>query len=185
MKFSKALILAAFSAAAALTFSACGAGGLLSPKAPELNKKFEMTAEVTCGNSSFTANFSRLNVGSWEVTVTDPYEVQGLSFAYSGGTASASFDGIAAEQLTDDFASSPAGKVISAVENAVQDKTASVSFSDDGLIVQSGECIMAFSEGSSVPSALDLPQSRISAKITDFKVTGEIFPDGVDVIVNE
>ena len=183
MKFSKALILAAFSATAALTFSACGAGGLLSPKAPELNKKFEMTAEVTCGDSSFTANFSRLNVGSWEVTVTDPYEVQGLSFAYSGGTASASFDGIAAEQLTADFASSPAGKVISAVENAVQDKTASVSFSD--LIVQSGECIMAFSEGSSVPSALDLPQSRISAKITDFKVTGEIFPDGVDVIVNE
>ena len=166
-----------------VSLASCSGQSFLAPSAPDLNKRFTLTARVTSGDSSFTADFARTSIGQWQVTLTEPYEVQGVSFAYSGGSVSASFGELSADALTADFAASPPALMITAIENTVQDSAANVTYQADTFTVQSGNCLLTFQQGSAAPIAIELP--NLKAEITDFKIMGEIFPDGADVIVNE
>lgn len=183
MRILKALLKCCALALCAVSLASCSGQGLLAPSAPDLNKQFTLTATVTSGDSSFTADFTRSHVGHWQVTLTEPYEVQGVSFNYTGGSASAAFGELTADSLTADFAASPPALMISALENTVQDSTASVSYQSDTYTVQSGSCTLTFAQGSAAPIAIDLP--NLKAEITDFKITGDIFPEGADVVVGE
>lgn len=183
MNFPKVILKCCAAALCAFALASCSGNGLLSPSAPNLNKQFTLTARVTSGDSSFTADFTRSGVGRWQVTVTQPYEVQGVSFVYSGGKVSAAFGELTADALTVDFAASPPGLMISAIENTVQSGENSVAYQQDTFTVQSGSCLLTFQQGSSVPIALELP--NLKAEITDFKVTGDIFPEGADVYISE
>lgn len=181
MNFPNVLLKCAAATLCAVSLASCSGQGLLAPSAPDLNKQFKLTARVTDGDSSFTADFTRTGVGKWQVTVTEPYEVQGVCFTYSGGTASAGFGELTADALTADFSASPPALMISAFEDALQDKAPSVTYQQDALTLQSGDCIITFQQGA--PTALKLP--GLTAEITGFAVTGEISPGGVDVILVE
>ncbi|MCM1054629.1 MAG: hypothetical protein NC394_03815 [Bacteroides sp.] len=181
-KIKKALA-AAFAFITVLTFTSCGAQKLLSPKPPDLNKLFTFSANVSCGASSFSALFSRAAIGCWEVTVTEPYELQGITFTYTKGKAGASLDGLAAETLTSDFSSSPVACIAEALENAVQDGLASVVYEDGSYSVHSGGTVMTFPQGSSSPNGFELTEKRIKGEITEFNVVEEIFKDGADVVL--
>lgn len=181
MKFPNVFLRCAAAAICAVSLASCSGQGLLAPSAPDLNKRFQLTARVTADGSTFTADFTRTDVGEWQVTVTEPYEVQGISFTYSGGSASASFSGLTAEQLTADFSASPPALMISAFENAVQDTAPGVSYQQDALILRSGDCTVTFRQGT--PAALELP--GLTAEITGFSFTEEMFPGGADVVLVE
>lgn len=183
MKILKVLLNCSAAMLCAVSLASCSGQSFLAPSAPDLNKQFQMTARVTSGDSVFTADFARTSVGQWQVTITEPYEVQGVSFTYSGGNASASFGEFSADALTADFAASPPALMISAMENTVQDSAANVAYQSDTFTVQSGTCLLTFQQGSAAPTAMELP--NLKAEITDFKITGDIFPAGVDVIVVE
>ena len=183
MKILKVLLKCLAAALCAVSAASCSGQSFLAPSAPDLNKQFQMTAHVTSGDSVFTADFARTSVGQWKVTLTEPYEVQGVTFTYSGGNASASFGEFTADTLTADFVSSPPALMISALENIVQDAAASVAYQADTFTVQSGSCLLTFTQGSAAPTAIELP--NLKAEITDFKITGDIFPDGADVVIVE
>ena len=183
MKILKVVLKCGAALLCAVSLASCSGQSFLAPSAPNLNKQFQMTARVTSGDSTFTADFSRTSVGRWQVTVTEPYEVQGVTFTCSGGNASASFGEFSADTLTADFAASPPALMISAMENTVQDGAANVAYQSDTFTVQSGNCLLTFQHGSAAPIAMELP--NLKAEITDFRITGDIFPDGADVIVVE
>lgn len=190
MKIFNVLLKCCAALLCAVTLASCSGQGLLAPSAPDLNKQFTLTARVTSEGNSFTADFTRLHVGHWQVTLTEPYEVQGVSFDYSGGSASATFGDMAANALTADFAASPPALIISAFEDTVQDNTASTAYQQDTYTVRSGTCTLTFAQGSSAPIAMELPS--LKAEITDFKITGEITSsrtdgatNGADVVVVE
>lgn len=157
-------------AAAALLLTSCSDGGILAPKAPNMDKSYTMTAQVTAGESGFTADFNRKGTGIWTITLTEPYEAQGLVINYKSGAVSASMGDFSAENLTDDFAYSPISAIISAMEEAAGGN-GKVTVTDDGLLFQSGECLVLYSE--SVPARIELPSARISAEITEFKTMPE------------
>ena len=183
MKLFNVILKCSAAMLCAVSLASCSGQGFLAPHAPDLNKQFTLTAHVTGGDSSFTADFSRTSAGQWQVTVTEPYGVQGVTFVYSGGSVSAAFGELTADALTADFAASPPALLISAFENTVQDSEANVSYQADTYTVQSGSCTLTFAQGSAAPTAMELP--NLKAEITDFKITGDIFPGGADVMVVE
>lgn len=183
MSFLKAFLGCGAASLCVVALASCSGQSLLAPSAPDLNKQFQMTAQVTCGDSVFTADFSRTGVGQWQVTVTEPYEVQGVSFSYSSGAVSASLGEFSAETLTADFAASPPALIISALENTVQDAAVNVAYQADTYTVQSGSCLLTFRQGGAAPTAMELP--GLTAEITDFRVTGSIVSDEADVVVVE
>lgn len=183
MKFSKVILKCLAALLCAVSLASCSGNGLLSPSVPNLNKQLALTARITTDGGSFTADFARSNIGKWQVTLTEPYEVQGISFTCDQGSFSASLGDLTADVLTADFAASPPALIISAFENAVKDSAAAVSYQKETFTVQSGDCTLTFRQGSPAPIAMELPTLKV--EITDFRITGEIFPEGADVVVGE
>lgn len=171
--------------AAGLIFSltACEGQNILAPKPPDLNKNFEFTADITCGDSKFSAWFGRNGVGKWQAALTQPYEVQGVNFTYNRGTASASFEGITIDTLNEDFTSSPVCTIITELENAVQDINAAVIYGDGGYRVQTGNTVLSFTQGTAQPDGFEISSEGIKGTVTDFKITGEIFEGGADIVL--
>ncbi len=183
MNFFQKIIRCTVVSVCALALAACGSNGILAPKAPNLNKQLEMTADVSCGDDNFSISLSRNAIGKWQAVLLEPYEVQGIGFNYSRGEVSASLEGISAEKLTSDFDSSPLGIIISSLENALQDNNGTVTYADGGYTVRSGDCILAFEQGSAAPISIEISKARISAKVRDFTVKGDILKDDPDVML--
>lgn len=184
MKFLKKALRTGFISVCALILAACGSnGGILTPKAPDLNKCFDMTAKITQGEQHCTAKISRSGIGTWNVTFTEPYPMQGVTFSYSKEGFSATLDDLSAEKLTDDFSNSMTGVIISALETFVQDSSAAVSYTENGFTAQSGECILSFPKGSVSPEKFEIPKEKITAEISDFEIKGDIFKNGAEVVI--
>lgn len=186
MKAIQKVIKSAVVSFCALVLVACGSnGGILAPKAPNLNKTFTMTAKITQGEESCTADLSRTEVGKWKITFSEPYQLQGVNFIYSKDGVSASYDGLSVESLTEDFSSSPTAATIKALENLVQDGNAAVKYNENGFTVQSGDCIMSFPKGESKPDKFEISNEKIFGEITDFQFNDDLFKEGQDVIIVE
>lgn len=183
MGFFKKIFFVSAAVISALSLSACEGQNLLTPKAPELNKLFNFSANVICDSGNFSAAFKRTAIGEWEVVMTEPYELQGIVFSYSKGAVNASLEDLNAESLTKDFADSPVVSIIEGLESAVQDGGASVIYGSDNYTVNSKGAVMSFPQGSGVPNGFEISEKRIKGEITEFSITDEVFKDGAEVVL--
>lgn len=182
MKIKKLLITAA-AIIGILSLTACEGQTLLAPKPPNLNKLFSFTASISCQKGDFSAMFSRTAIGNWEITLTEPYELQGVSFSYSKNGVTATLDELSASPSMSDFSDSPVTYIADALETAVQNSAASVVYGDASFAVNSGDTVMYFEQGSSVPNAFEIADKSIKGEIGEFNITEEIFKDGADVVL--
>lgn len=179
----KKLLLTAAAIAGMISLTACEGQNLLAPKPPNLNKLFNFTASVTGNEGEFSALFTRNAVGSWEITVTEPYELQGVTFSYAKGEVTASLDGLSAAPSMSELSGSPIVYITDALEAAVQDGMASVVYGDNSYAVNSGSTVLYFEQGSGTPKAFEISDKQIKGEISEFNITEEIFKDGADVVL--
>jgi len=179
----KLLIIAAAAITGTLSLTACEGQSLLAPNPPNLNKLFNFSASVSCDTGDFSALFTRTAIGNWEITLTEPYEVEGITFSYNKEGVKANLEELSANPSLSDFSGSPLTYIADSLEAAVQDGTASVVYGDSSFVVNSGDTVMYFEQGSGVPNAFEIPEKRIKAEISEFNITEEIFKDGADVVL--
>ena len=168
--------LGAILIAAVLTLAGCkNAGGFLAPKAPDLNKKFAFSAALTYGSETISANFAREDIGKWTVEITEPYQIQGVTFSIDGSSISASFGGLTAESVfPSSFADSELSALIRNVESAVQDTSGQVNYNEDSYTVAWPDLLLSFPNNSGAPTAVEIPSLGIKGEISEFRVIGEI-----------
>ena len=179
----KTILLTAALTLGALTLTACEGQNLLSPKPPDLNKLFTFSASISCETGNFSALFTRTAMGSWDITLTEPYELQGITFSRTKEGVKASLENLSAKSLTSEFSDSPLTFITDSIESAVQNGNASVVYGDQSYAVNSGNTVMYFQQGSAVPEAFEIPEKQIKGEISEFNITGEIFRDGADVVL--
>ncbi len=179
----KTILFTAALTLGALTLTACEGQNILSPKPPDLNKLFTFSASISCETGNFSALFTRTAMGSWDITLTEPYELQGITFSRTGDGVNASLDNLSAKVLSDGYSNSPLTFITDSIESAVRDSSASVVYGDQSYAVNSGDTVMYFQQGSAVPSAFEIPEKQIKGEISEFSVMGEIFRDGADVVL--
>lgn len=182
MRFFKKAIKILTASLCAIALTACGADGILAPKSPDLNRLFTMTAKITQGEESCTAELNRLTAGKWKITFSEPYQLQGVSFIYSKDGVFASFEGMN-QQVSNDYALSLPSVLIKALETAVQDSNAALQYNESGFTLQSGDCLFSFAQGEAAPNRFEIPKERISAEITEFKFNEDLFSEGQDVVL--
>ena len=169
-----------------LALAACGSnGGILTPKPPDMNKLFTFTANITQAEQNYSVQLDRTDAGKWQITFTEPYALQGVSFTYSKEGVSADYDGISVESLTDDFSSSFIAAMVRSLESAVQDGNGAVRYNESGFTVQSGECLLSFPKNSDKPNSFEIAKEKIRGEITDFRYNGDVGFGGADVVVIE
>ena len=169
-----------------LALAACGSnGGILTPKPPDMNKLFTFTANITQAEQSYSVQLDRTAAGKWQVTFTEPYTLQGVSFSYSKEGVSVDYDGISVDSLTDDFSSSFIAAMVRSLESAVQDGNGTVRYNENGFTVQSGECVLSFPKNGDKPDKFEIAKEKIHGEITDFRFNGDVISGGADVVVIE
>lgn len=169
--------------AALLTLTGCKSGGFLAPKAPDLNKQFTFSAALNYGDENLSADFSRTDAGKWRIELTEPYQIQGVTFDISGSDVTASFGDFTAEKVTVDFFSdSILSAIVKTVDSAVVDMNGEITYNEDSYTVSWADLLLSFPEGSGAPNAMEIPSLGIRGEITDFKVTGEIVQG--EVVIN-
>lgn len=77
-----------------------------------LPPSFIAEADITVGETAYTASLSRYADSCWQVEMLSPAAVKGLIFTVSNGETEVSFDGL---HFTFDTGRFPAGSVVSAV----------------------------------------------------------------------
>lgn len=81
----------------------------------KLPPSFTSEAEITVGDTAYSAAFNRFADGCWQVEMLSPAAVKGLIFTISGGETDVGFDGL---HFTFDTNRFPAGSVISSATGA-------------------------------------------------------------------
>ena len=118
MRIKTILFTAALISGASILTS-CEGESLLSPKPPQLNKLFSFSASISCGSGDFSAVFNRTAVGSWDITLTEPYELQGITFTCDKEGVRAALGELSAEPSDSEFLNSPLSFITDSLESIV------------------------------------------------------------------
>ncbi|MCL2632885.1 MAG: hypothetical protein FWD34_00030 [Oscillospiraceae bacterium] len=100
-----------------ILISACSGVTRINPDSLKLNKAYEFTVNMSKGEFNTVARFARKNADIWEITLLEPFALEGISLTYNKGVVSADFDGVTAnsEKIQPNAVYAI---VISALENA-------------------------------------------------------------------
>jgi hypothetical protein len=135
--------------------------------APDLNKGYRMTADITYGDISARANLARNYTGEWTVTFAEPYSLSGVEWIYSNGTLTTEYDGVAAANTAD----SVGVQMIDALENAVagSDGNRHVSSSGGDIAVSGENYTLIVDRSSATPIALSMPGALLEVTFSNVK----------------
>ena len=133
----------------------------------------------TYNGTDFSAEIRRTAAGRWEISVTEPYPLEGLTMTLCGGETRLTMSGLEAPADVGEGAVS-AAKAIAAAYDAAVKSSGSFTATDDGYKV-SGTCPLgAFTAelgGDGAPLAFSCDTAKLSAALSGFEKIPETEPE--------
>ena len=151
-----------------LFLTACSGVMSVNPDRLKLDKAYEFTANIQHGESNTAANFSRKNAGSWEITLLEPFALEGMTITYDNGIFSAEYQGLESCGVSGTGGENIAEIMIAVFENSIN--------GEGREIISSGEEIIITSKANSKSYELILDKktlSPLSMKIPDASLTAD------------
>jgi len=157
----------------------CSGIALLNPGSIKLDKAYEFTASIQHGELNTLAQFSRRNADNWEISLLEPFAVEGVTLSYENGSFTA---------LYDNAASNPAANgdavyqlMIDAFENAINGEGREIV---SGKAPSKGQIKVTSKAGSPAksyelvldkkslePLKLKIPEAGITAEFSEVRVS--------------
>ena len=153
-----------------LALSACSQAPTASSVAlPDI--PFRADAKLSYNSIGFSAEITRTAAGKWELTVTEPYPLEGLKTELCGDETRVTMYGLEASADTCDNAVSAAKAIASAYDAAVK-SSGSFTATDDGYTM-SGTCPLGeFSvvlDKDGIPLAFSCDAADLSVELSGFE----------------
>ena len=158
-----------------LSLSACNIGKEKKTAAPDLNKLFSCTADISYGDFKASATMKRLGNSMWDVEFVSPASLAGVKLSYNGEEIKASYKGLTFSIPKD---AAPVKGVLSMIFKSIDKSAEKVDMpfkEKDGIKLFSGESdqgdftiSMDKSNGSLV--AFEIPSKKLDVKFADYKV---------------
>ncbi|MCL2036213.1 MAG: hypothetical protein FWG83_02350 [Oscillospiraceae bacterium] len=157
-----------------LLLNACSADGKIDPQKLKIDKSYKFTADIQYGEFNATALFVRTNTEQWEITLFEPYALEGMSLTYDNGKTTATFEGL--EFSFNENASETTGvyeAFIEAFESAISFEGREAISAGEIITItaKSGLYELTFDKKSLEPIALKIPGSSIEAVFSDVVVS--------------
>ncbi len=170
-------ILAA--AMTALIFTSCekSGGGLLS-KSPEIAPQFEAEMKIQSGELELSADVKRYGTEFWEMSVTAPESMAGLSVSMNSEGVIAGYDGLSLSVPAEDIRDGAVFSMLfKAFDNAVSVGKLSCNESEEGFTYEGefSDCVymLSFSPDSMNPTLLEIPAMGFCAEIVNYDVISQ------------
>ncbi|MDR1754958.1 MAG: hypothetical protein LBR74_08695 [Eubacterium sp.] len=170
--------------AAILVFCGCDGAIVMNSANLNLDKAYSFSAELVYGDLKAAGNFERFSGGRWNVELTEPYELQGMSLFFKDGKAKATFHGITVDITGLPEISTVADKVINTVENAISSEGSEARRSGDIIKVTGisdyGAYTLELDAKTKLPISASLPDHNLELTFSNVSVSEITEPDVID-----
>ncbi len=179
----KGIVCASFIALSAIMCTGCNSsGGSILEKAPDINVPFSSSVKIQAGELEFEGEIKRRAAGIWDMTVTAPDTLKGLSVMYDDGSGvKAVLDDISLEVPVESIKESAVFPLIfKAIDCAASSGTLSFTETEDGRVCSGefsgGAYILKLDPKTSAITGIEIPNEEISGEFTGFAVIEEEIP---------
>lgn len=147
-------------------------GGILA-KSPELNMPFESEMKIQAGELELTGNVKRYGTGLWEMNVTSPETLAGLSLSYNDDGVKANLGGLALDVPMEDINNGAVFSLIfKAIDNAAAAGALSCSETEDGMVYSGefplGAYSITFDPETLAPVKMEIPSAQLFGEFENF-----------------
>lgn len=157
-------------------FTSCGGKGILT-KAPELNVPFETGIKLQAGELELTGTAKRYGTGIWEMELTGPETLAGLSLSYNADEGvKAELDDLSLDVPMENLRDGAVfAQLFKAVDSAAAAGELSCTETEEGKTFSGdfsngGSYSITFDPESLVPTAVEIPAYGITGEFFDFRV---------------
>lgn len=161
-----------------MMYTGCNnSGGGILEKAPDINVPFESAVKMQAGELEFEGNIKRCATGIWNMDITSPETLEGLSISYDeAGGVKAALDDLTLEIPMDDLNSKAVfALVFKAIDCAAAAGELPCSDTEDGKVYSGefsgGTYTLTFDPKSAVLTKIEIPAAEIAGEFTGFAVT--------------
>ena len=175
MKKNTAVILTAIIAAALTLLTACSGVSSMNPEKLKIDRAYKFTANICFGDSNVKAGFERRNANLWEVTLMEPYPLEGVVLVYENGMSSAKFEGF--EATVADEGDGIAKRVIDAFENAINGEGREVMAAGEEITITSKagnpacSYTLVLNKADLEPLTLKIPEMSLAVEFAEVQIS--------------
>lgn len=116
-------------------FALCLTGCAGAAELPDMNRCFTVTADITCGELSASAELSRIDEYEWEVLMLSPFALEGIKFRIDSDSETAYLGDMSASGAGVSAVSS----LVSAIETAISAENPACTAVETGISFDGGD----------------------------------------------
>lgn len=149
-------------------------GGILSKK-PDLNVPFETDIRAQAGELEFEGSMKRYGTGIWEMSITAPETLAGLTVFYNDDGVKAKLGELSLDIPAEDIRDGAVfAQIFKAMDSAALSEALTYADTEDGKTLTGefagGEYTVTFEPESLVPVRIEIPSAGISGELTNFSI---------------
>jgi hypothetical protein len=169
----KTIVIIAVLSLLSLLLGACTGITSINPERLKIDKAYEFTADMQYGEFHSTAQFNRINPDEWEVALTEPFALEGVTMSYRNGETTAQFEGLSGVLGTGGIAE----LIITSFENAIGGEGREVISSKEQITITSKAGTPAKSyeltleKRSLEPLTLKIPEVSLTVEFSGVQVS--------------
>jgi hypothetical protein len=166
-------ITAALTIIALFTLTSCSGISSMNPDKLKIDKAYKFTVDIQYDEFSASGQFERIAAGMWEITMTAPFALEGMTMTYSNGHISSQYEQMSAV-MSDD---SVAMMIIAAFENAVDGEGREIISTKEEIRITSraGNPARAYElildKKSLTPLSLKIADAKLSAEFSQVQIS--------------
>ena len=146
-------------AVTAIILTSCTGVRTLSPERLKLDKSYKFVADIQYGEFNAVARFERSLAHMWEISLLEPFALEGIVFTYDNGEITAQLDELQMQYVPDNAqdlgdVQAPYKRIIDSFENAIN--------GEGREVISSGEEITITSKAGSPPVSYTLVLAKDS-----------------------
>lgn len=180
MSLKPKIAAAALTVAGTLMLCGCGTKLPFTQKAPNFDTTYTVTADITYDKLKAKANLTRATADEWEMTFTEPKELNGIVVRLNNNKYSASLGGMSfSSEHNSVYSTAPQiiAKAVGSLANSTENATSS-----DGVITITTELdgkrvTVTANERNGDLISLKCPQHKLSVNFSDQKPYTLVLPE--------
>ncbi|MCL2086189.1 MAG: hypothetical protein FWH05_01170 [Oscillospiraceae bacterium] len=165
--------------------SGCGSNFGFDINNLQMDKAYSFNAQINYNEMSAAAYFERFSQGRWNVNLTEPYELQGISLYFKDDMAKATFAGITVDLSHLPEISTIAEKLIDTLENAIASEGTQAIRAGDTIeimgMTQFGGYKLVLDSKTKLPVSVVVPDNNLRITFSNVKTAEVTGPEVIDV----
>lgn len=156
----------------AVLLSACTGVARISPDDLNIDKAYKLGADIRYGELNAKATLERTNANVWQITLNEPFALEGIVLEYNQGELTMSMDNLSSGAINENAVeNAPYKQIIDSFENAVNGEGREIIVTGEEIKITSNSYELALNKNSLEPISLTMSGKNITVDFYEAQVS--------------